>query len=97
MKLTNLERTVRIKNGFLEMTETKRERDGPRAINAYPIPAATVIVISLFLSLTLFLSRMRNEKELVFCLDPPLMNQDKKHEDGVSDLLDRIIDPVRFS
>jgi hypothetical protein len=91
MKLTNLERTVRIKNGFLEMTETKRERDGPRAINAYPIPAATVIVISLFLS------RMRNEKELVFCLDPPLMNQDKKHEDGVSDLLDRIIDPVRFS
>jgi hypothetical protein len=91
MKLTNLERTVRIKNGFLEMTETKRERDGPRAINAYPIPAATVIVISLFLS------RMRNEKELVFCSDPPLMNQDKKHEDGVSDLLDRIIDPVRFS
>jgi hypothetical protein len=73
------------------MTETKRERDGPRAINAYPIPAATVIVISLFLS------RMRNEKELVFCSDPPLMNQDKKHEDGVSDLLDRIIDPVRFS
>jgi hypothetical protein len=90
MKLTNLERTMRIKNGFLEMTETKRERDGPRAINAYPIPAATVIVISLFLS------RMRNEKELVFCSDPPLMNQDKKHEDGVSDLLDRIIDPVRF-
>lgn len=38
-----LERTVRIKKGFLEMTATNRERDGPSAINAYPIPAATVI------------------------------------------------------
>lgn len=38
-----LERTVRIKKGFLEMTATNRERDGPSAINAYPIPTATVI------------------------------------------------------
>lgn len=29
-----LERTVRIKKGFLEMTETKREKEGPRAIKA---------------------------------------------------------------
>lgn len=38
-----LERTVRIKKGFLEITETKRERDGPSASKAYPIPAAIVI------------------------------------------------------
>ncbi|KAF2300203.1 hypothetical protein GH714_010672 [Hevea brasiliensis] len=44
----NLERTVRIKNGFLEITETKSEREGPKASRAYPIPAATVI--SLFSS-----------------------------------------------
>jgi hypothetical protein len=38
-----LERTVRIKKGFLEMTEAKRERDGPSVSKAYPIPAATVM------------------------------------------------------
>lgn len=43
-----LERTVRIKKGFLEITEMKRERDGPSAIKAYPIPAAIVISLSHF-------------------------------------------------
>lgn len=34
---------MRIKKGFLEITETKREREGPNASKAYPIPAATVM------------------------------------------------------
>jgi hypothetical protein len=38
-----LERTVKIRKGFLEMTEAKRERDGPSVSKAYPIPAATVM------------------------------------------------------
>ncbi|KAF2300195.1 hypothetical protein GH714_010590 [Hevea brasiliensis] len=38
----NLERTVRIKNGFLEITETKSEREGPKASRRIRF-AATVI------------------------------------------------------
>lgn len=34
---------MRIKKGFLEITEINREREGPNANKAYPIPAATVI------------------------------------------------------
>lgn len=44
-----LERRVRMRKGLTEMREMKREREGPSAINAYPIPAATVI-LSLSLS-----------------------------------------------
>lgn len=41
----NLERRVRMRNGFLAITAIKSERDGPNANNVYPIPAATVIFI----------------------------------------------------
>lgn len=41
---------MRIKKGLVEMRVTKREREGPRARSAYPIPAATVIIIPLSLS-----------------------------------------------
>lgn len=41
---------MRIKKGFLEITETKREIEGPRANKAYPIPASTVIAFSGFIS-----------------------------------------------
>lgn len=41
-----LERRVRIKKGFLEITATKSEREGPRANKAYPIPAATVMALA---------------------------------------------------
>jgi len=34
MELAYLERTVRMRKGFLEMTETKREREGPNATRA---------------------------------------------------------------
>lgn len=34
---------MRIRKGFREITEMKRESDGPRAKRTYPIPAATVI------------------------------------------------------
>ena len=39
----DLERRVRTRKGFLVMTPAKRETAGPRAISAYPTPAATVI------------------------------------------------------
>lgn len=41
-----LERTVRIKKGFFAITEMKMERAGPRAIKAYPSPAATVMAFA---------------------------------------------------
>lgn len=40
---------MRIKKGFLEITAMKREREGPSANKAYPIPAATVMAF-LFLN-----------------------------------------------
>lgn len=53
-KKGDLEKTVRMRKGLPAMTETKMERDGPRARRAYPIPAATVIILlptfSLFLT-----------------------------------------------
>lgn len=50
LKGKNLERRVRIKKGFLDITATKREREGPRASRAYPTPAATVIAACSFAS-----------------------------------------------
>lgn len=64
------------------MTETKMERDGPSAISAYPIPAATVILLQISLSLSL-----SNQSE----------RQKKKLEDGVSDLRIRVIVSGRIS
>lgn len=37
---------MRIKKGFFAITETKMERAGPKAIKAYPTPAATVMAFA---------------------------------------------------
>lgn len=36
---------MRIKKGLVEMTVTKRVREGPSASSTYPIPAANVIAL----------------------------------------------------
>lgn len=56
-----LVRRVRIKKGFVEIMATKSPSAGPNAINAYPIPADTVIpttISQLFNTLPLFYTQI---------------------------------------
>ena len=88
---------MRIKKGFLEITETKMERDGPSATRAYPIPAATVIAISFALSVNEEKQRTLPLPQPQFYLSLPCFNSSivvvKRNID--TDLRVRILGPGR--